>query len=140
MGLFREFVEREEFVEFIQQSFNQPQKQTSQTGQSWSAKKNDIMSFWKKLRPNSPIYISPMQKDPDGSMHSYGEDGIRISGSWNFIASILSRLKELINYENPNTKLRLSFRKVDQEKSGNKDSYVFYLNTEKRERKPKIFK
>ena len=67
---------------------------------------------------------------------SYGEDGVRITGSWSFIASILSRLKDLLQFENPKTKLRLSFKGVDNQQG--KQSFAFYSNLETRKpKKPK---
>ncbi len=134
MGSFREFIRQQDFVEFVQNVVNQPQQPQTPKPKVWSAKKDQVIQFWKNLRPNTPIYLVPMAEKPDGGTKSYGEDGIRISGSWNFISSILSRLKELLNYESPNTKLRLIFRGVDKTKMARSDreSYVFYLNLEKR--------
>lgn len=130
MGMFRDFIEREEFVQFVEDAMNAP----AQTPvKQWSASKAEIMDMWKKLSPTTPIYLTPMYKRSDGSTKSYGEDGVRITGSWHFIASVLGRLKELIGYENQQTKLRLIFRGVDQNKGRpDRNSYVFYLNSEER--------
>jgi hypothetical protein len=81
--------------------------------------------------------LTPMSEKPEGSDNtSYGEDGIRITGSAHFISAVLGRLKEIIGYENPQTKLRLIFRGVDQNKQSRPDrqSYVFYINLERRSR------
>ena len=94
--------------------------------------------MWKGLKPDLPIILTPMSEKPTGSEKtSYGEDGIRITGSASFISAILGRVKDIIGYENPNTKLRLIFRRVDQDRQARPDrqSYVFYINLEKRSRR-----
>lgn len=104
----------------------------------WSAKKAEIIQLWKNLRTDVPIIISPLSdqlENPNTEKSTYGEDGIRISGSWAFITSILAKIKELIYYENPQTKLRLVFRGVDKNKAiASKQAFVFYLNLERRSR------
>jgi hypothetical protein len=150
MESFKEFFGDSEFVEFVLNEFNEPQSssvaQNKKTGikikpQVWSAKKAEILQMWKTLKPNVPIFIEPMQEKPEGvEKSSYGEDGIRITGSFPFIAGVLSRLKDIITFENPNTKLRLIFRGVDSDRQARPDrrSYVFYINLENRsKRKPK---
>ena len=139
MGVFKEFIERDSFVEKLINEFDQggdavPDR-VNQTGKLWSAKKDDILKMWQNLRPDIPIMITPMDTTTDHD--SYGEDGIRISGSYNFITTVLGRIKDLAAYENPQTKLRLIFRGVDTKRnpSLNRPSYVFYLNLEKRSRK-----
>lgn len=137
MGTFRKFVEKAGFVDRLINEFDQygdavPERQYNQKGKVWSAKKDDIIRMWRNLRSDLPILITPMDTDDDKD--SYGEDGIRLTGSYEFISSILARLKELIGRENPQTKLRLVFRGVDSEHDARPDrpSYVFYLNVERR--------
>jgi len=136
---FREFVESNDQLNSLLNEFNNtamvpynPQAQPKQ--KLWSAKKPEILQMWKTFRPDTAIVISPIADDVANPSHStYGEDGLRITGSWQFITSILSRLKELSYYENPQTKLRLVLRAVDKSKSRtDRQSYVFYLNLEKR--------
>ena len=129
---FRDFLEEQEFVEFVINEFDGTA--TLQTGSKpWSAKKPEILQLWQKLRPDQPIYMTPMTKKLTGGNQSYGEDGVRITGSWNFISAIMGRIKEIMAYENPNSKLRLVFRGVDKAKGDpNKVSYVFYVNMENR--------
>jgi len=131
METFKEFLERD-FVGFVLNEFDQQQAPQVKT-KVWSAKKDEILRMWKTLRGDVPIMISPVSKMGDGQ--SYGEDGIRITGSWQFISSILGRLKEILVYENPQTKLRLSFRGVDSRGARpDRQSYVFYINLENRGR------
>ena len=126
MFSFKTFIEQEFFVEFVINEFNKP------SGSSWKAKKNQVMDTWQNLRPDVPIYMTPLKQGED--QKSYGEDGIRISGSWPFIASVLGRLKDLLQYENDQTRLRLVFKGVDTGDE-NKQTFVFYINVENRKKK-----
>ena len=97
----------------------------------WKAKKQQIQGFWSGLKPNLPLKMDAIPYDHKGS--TILQDGIRITGSKEFIASVLSRLKEFLLYENPNSKLVISYRQ--QAKSliqGNRDSYLFYLQVKNR--------
>jgi hypothetical protein len=100
----------------------------------WKATKDEIVAYWKSLRPETPIMMRPVGYDHKGS--TYGEDGIRITGSPQFIGSVLARLKEFLNYETPTTKLALVYRQTaspSQSMMGqNKTSYVFYIQTKER--------
>lgn len=129
MAAFRDFVEEHDFVGFVLNEFAGAGVTNSKP---WSAKKPEILQMWKTLQPNLPIYMTPITKKTGGTQ-SYGEDGIRITGSWNFIAAVMGRIKDLIAYEGPQTKLRLVFRGVDKSHGDpNKVSYVFYVNSEHR--------
>lgn len=153
MDSFKHFVEQQEFIDLILNEFNgvpsaqsspqtaiqSPQSaaiQPTQKVKQWSAKKDEILQMWQKMRADTPIIMTPVaDNQAAGTEHStYGEDGIRITGSWYFISSVLARIKEIIGYENPQNKLRLIFRGVDKARSGRADrqSYVFYVNLEKR--------
>lgn len=154
MGAFKEFiVEHGEFIDFVLDVVNEtgmvpsaqatPQAggavQPAQKAKPWSGKKPEILQMWKNLRQDTPIIMTPIVDNPNdqsNDTHStYGEDGIRITGSWYFISSVLSRLKEIIGYENPQQKLRLIFRGIDKSRGHRPDrqSYVFYCNLENRD-------
>lgn len=117
------------FKEFVN---NQLQQQ--QQDQLWKATKENIIKYWRELRQDTPIQITPISYQHKGS--TYGEDGIRITGSPVFIGTVLSRLKEILNYENSNTKLNLTFRQTkspSQSLNGlGKTSYVFYVSSKER--------
>ena len=74
----------------------------------WKAGKEEIVNFWKGIQTNIPFALKPIEYDHKGS--TIQEDGIRITGSKEFIASVLSRLKDFMIYENPDTKLMVSYR------------------------------
>ena len=149
MKSFKEYIDNTDFVDFVINEFDNvaqvaspqiaiPQPASSQAVSDvkpWSATKKEVLAMWRNIRPDIPIIIQPMKEKVEGSdRSSYGEDGIRITGTWNFISSVLGRLKDIITYENPKTRLRLIFRSV--EKSGDprpdKQTFVFYINMEKR--------
>ena len=151
MDSFKCFYDNHCFIESLVKEFNQTQP-TSFSGRSvygnankkvWSAKKAEILQLWRSLNSDTPIVIQPMTEKPDGvEKSSYGEDGVRITGSYEFITAVLSRIKEIINYENLDTKLRLVFRGVDSSKQPRPDrqSFVFYINLERRSKKRLIKK
>lgn len=147
MGAFREYFEEMEQVDKLVNEFNTAQQAAQSitnhgvVQKTWSAKKPQILQMWKNLRSDVPILVTPISGGGEGS--TYGEDGIRITGSWAFISAILARLKELAGYENPQIKLRLIFRGVDKAHARpDRQSFVFYFNLENRKRgkagRPKI--
>ena len=97
----------------------------------WKATKAQVMEFWKKIRPDTPIVMNPIPYDHKGS--TYEKDGIRVTGSKEFIASTISRLKAFIAYENPNTKLMLVYRETKPAINlGDQATFVFYLQAKAR--------
>lgn len=146
MSTFKEYLEQLKFVDFItnivESDNTAPSSQASGTAQNkpWSATKDEVIQIWRNLRPDTPVYMTPMKDDdevstnPTGGHSSYGEDGVRITGSWQFIASIMARLKEVLQYENPQHKLRVVFRGIDPTRVADpsKQAFAFYVNLEKR--------
>lgn len=140
MERFKDFIEQNLFLEAIGATGSYGGVATSYQGavqKPWSAKKNDILKFWQRLRFDLPIVIEPLDdRDTTSARKStYGQDGIRVTGSWNFIAGVLGRLKEILAYENPQTKLRLIFRQIDSTRLANleKQAFAFYINVERRD-------
>jgi hypothetical protein len=145
MESFKVFLEQQVFVDKVLREFEQPALDRPQgvywRGPSprWSAKKSEILQMWPQIAQDMPISITPIIKTPGSNNRSYGEDGIRITGSWPFITSVLGRLKEVLAYENPQTKLRLSFRAVEPDSgTPGKQSFVFYMNVEPRTEIPTV--
>lgn len=110
------------------------QSQTPVQDKKWKASKEEIVSFWRNLRPDTPILMRPVNYQHKGS--TYGEDGLRITGSPQFIGSVLSRLKEFLAFETPSTKLSLSYRETESPSKSMtgavKTSYVFYVQSKQR--------
>ncbi len=76
-------------------------------------KKCEAMQDWKLMTPDQPIlkHMLPIPYKASGS--TYGSCGIRIDGTHEFVSSVLSHLKELINGENHLTRLTLARNIVD---------------------------
>lgn len=98
---------------------------------SWSGKKQEIINFWKAL-PEMPLLVSPIPSSHKGS--TFSEDGIRITGSPNYIYSVLARLKDFLPLEGEGTKLQLLFKESDRVNPNrpNKKSYAFYIQVKQR--------
>lgn len=135
------------FKEFMQQQdqMAMPDPNVAPMGQQpvlpqkkkWKATKEQIISYWRGIRDDVPIAIKPIPYEHKGS--TYGEDGIRLTGSPDFIGSMLPRLKELLAYETPSTKLALVYRETESPSKtavgASKTSYVFYLQVKDRGQK-----
>lgn len=100
----------------------------------WKAGKDEIMNFWKGVQTNMPFALKAIPYDHKGS--TIQEDGLRITGSKEFIQSVISRLKDFMLYENPETKLMVSYRQSPKSLTpGNRNSYTFYLQVKQRGKK-----
>ncbi len=100
----------------------------------WKASKEEIMAYWQNLRADTPIQMNPIEYRHTGS--TYGEDGIRLTGSPQFITSVMARLKEVLNFESPTTKLAVTYRQTESPSKvamgEGKTSYVFYVAARQR--------
>ena len=100
-------------------------------------KKAEILEHWRRLRGNQPITMRPVPYKHEGS--TYDQDGIRITGSKQFIDSILSRIKDLLDHENDNTRLQLVYkRSVDKDTGEELDSYNCYIQVHERGQEARI--
>lgn len=95
----------------------------------WNAKKEEILEFWRTLKPNLPLKVEPIPKIHEGTR--YTEDGLRITGSPEFINGILSRLKDFINYETTGTKLDVEYKQIQSTKFA-KTAYACYIHVEQK--------
>lgn len=110
------------------------------TKPKWKASKAQILKYWKTLGGEQPIPMKPIKYDHKGS--TYGEDGIRITGSPNFIQAVLGKLRELLRYEGPETKLGVVYRQTFSKKREamglSPISFVFYIQSKERGKKRKF--
>ena len=101
----------------------------------WKAKRADILQFWQGLRPNQPIRPTPVSKHHKGT--KFRQDGLRVTGSPDFINGVLSRLKDLLQFEtNPGTKLEVEYRQIESKEGvlQGEPIYVAYIHViEKRD-------
>jgi hypothetical protein len=99
----------------------------------WKASKKQILNFWSKLPENMPLVADkPIPSRYQGQTYSY--DGMRITGTSQFINSIMSKIKDIVKFDDNNTKLNLIYR---QQVDKNTDyplpnSFVFYVQVRER--------
>jgi hypothetical protein len=94
-------------------------------------KKNEMLEHWQGLEPNQPIKVTPVPYKHQGS--TYAEDGIRITGSQQFIDSVLSCLKPLLDYEGTDTRLQVVYKEsTDRETGADLHSYNCYIQVHQR--------
>jgi hypothetical protein len=104
-----------DFKKFISQTSAQPNH--------WKGKSEDVIRSWQDIVPNQPIQMMPVSKQHKGT--KFQEDGIRLTGSSNFINSVLSRLKDVLKQT-----LNVEYREL-QNKTGVANigkKYVFYAH------------
>ena len=78
--------------------------------------KATALSLWEGLE-HRKLKPEPIAYKHSGS--TIDQDGIRICGSPEFIAAVMERLKDLLEYEGQNTRLSIAFSELN-DKSGNK--------------------
>ena len=101
-------------------------------------KKAQILEHWRQLHPNQPIAISPVAYKHRGS--TYDQDGIRLTGSRQFIDSVLSRLMDLLDSESGTTRLQLVYKEsIDKDTGEPLLSYNAYIQVHERGREAQIF-
>ncbi len=93
--------------------------------------KEPFLKHWSKLRPNQKLSPKPVRYTHEGS--TYAEDGVRITGSKAFVDSVLSRLKDLLQYEGEETRLQVVYKKsMDRECGKTLTSYNCYIQVHAR--------
>jgi len=94
-------------------------------------RKSEMLNHWQGIEPNQTIKIGVVPYKHQGS--TYAEDGIRITGSTEFIDSVLSRLKDLLNHENGNTRLQVNYQESKDRGTGAAlGSYNCYIQVHER--------
>jgi hypothetical protein len=96
-------------------------------------KKAQLVNHWESLPENQPIKPSAVPYKHEGS--TYDQDGIRITGSEIFIDGVLSRIKDLLQYEHGNTRLQVNYQETVDRYSGQKTgTYNCYVQVHQRGR------
>ena len=94
-------------------------------------KKGDFLQHWNLIEPNQKLNIRPIAYKHKGS--TFDEDGIRILGTPEFIDAVLSRIKDLIDYENGSTRLSISHSEATDKETGRPlGSYEAYIQVHQR--------
>jgi len=110
-------------------------EQFQQKPMVWKAKKKDILTFWQNLPGNMPIQPSkPVPFRHKGATYKY--DGIRVTGSNQFINAAISRLKDLTNYEGDTSRLHLIYKQQIDKKTQYPlpNTFVFYAQARERDK------
>jgi hypothetical protein len=113
------------FRDFIEQAKAPPPRVHAQV---WHASKDEIIQMWENLKP-SPIQMAAIPENQKGTrLHN---DGLRITGSASFINSVLSRLKDLLQYEkNPGSRFDLEYREIETKVPNSSPNYLCYIHVE----------
>lgn len=93
-------------------------------------KKKEFLEHWQGLKRKRPLKPHPIPYKHKGS--TFDEDGIRICGSQKFIDAILSRLTELLAYENAETRLQVSYKQAVDKNGKPLNSYTCYIQVAER--------
>ena len=95
-------------------------------------RKNEFLNYWKGLQAQQAVEPQPIAYKHEGS--TYDEDSIRLTGSRRFIDSVLSRLHDLLEYENSTTRLQVVYKEtVDrQTKEIIPDAFNCYVQVHER--------
>ena len=104
---------------------------------SWKAKREEILTLWKNIRPYLPIDAETVPEEHEGTRYRY--DGIRLNGRASFINAILSRMKEFLHYDGQSgVRLDVEYQQIET-KEGELQSeprFVCYIHL--MEDKPKL--
>ena len=95
----------------------------------WKASREEIFRLWQSLHPNIPIRITPIPPTHKGTR--FDNDGLRITGTAEFITSILARLKDFMPLDHGvGTKLDVEYRQTGHKKDDINGApvYVFYIH------------
>jgi hypothetical protein len=93
--------------------------------------KEPFLRHWAKQRANQRLNPKPVRYTHEGS--TYAEDGIRITGRKAFVDSVLSRLKDLLQFESEETRLQVVYKKsTDRESGKTLTSYNCYVQVHAR--------
>lgn len=93
----------------------------------WVAKKKDVLQLWNSIPSDAPINPAPVPKFHSGNR--FDQDGVRITGSSQFVNSVLGRLKPFLFYaEHPSLDLDVKYRQVLRKEMSDKPSFACYIN------------
>lgn len=123
-----------EFREFVDSTEASAQLYVEQVQKLWKAKRDQILQHWAKLPPNLQIKVEPISSVHRGTR--YRSDGIRLTGSPQFINAVLSRIKDIMAYENPETQVEVEFEQISSAKGFDPKydtpKYVMYVHVAQR--------
>ena len=93
-------------------------------------KKAEMIEHWKTIE-EKPLHPAVVPYKHEGS--TYDQDGIRITGSQDWIDAVLYRLRDLLQYENGETRLQVVYKESqDRETGAPLDSWNCYVQVHER--------
>jgi len=93
-------------------------------------RKTDFLDYWAMLHDDIPLEPEPIPYKHEGT--NFGNDTIRITGSRKFIDGVLSRLKELLQYEADSTRLQVLYQQTVDKNGKEFDSWNCYIQVHER--------
>lgn len=98
---------------------------------SSSTSKKELLTHWRNLSPDQPLRPVAVAYKHEGS--TYACDGIRITGDRDWIDAVLSRLKDLLPFENTATRFQVSYQEAtDKDTRHPLGSYACYVQVHRR--------
>jgi len=95
--------------------------------------KNDFLTVWHNIDENKPLRPEYISYGHKGS--TIDEDGIRICGSLGFIESVISRLGDLLKFENNDaTRLNVACSEITDKETGKRMTGKFRCSIQVHER------
>lgn len=92
--------------------------------------KKQALEHWRALE-DAPLAPEPVPYKHSGS--TFERDGVRITGSREFIDAVLSRLRPLLAFENGTTRLELAYQQATDRDTGYPlDSWSCYVKVHER--------
>jgi len=99
--------------------------------------KASMLKHWAGIEPDQPVNPQPVPYKHSGS--TYAQDGIRITGSREFIDAMLSRIKDLLAFENASTRLQVNYQESKDKETGHPiNSHNCYIQVHQRGREARI--
>jgi len=96
-----------------------------------SLRKAEFLSYWGAMKRKRTLAPKPVPYKFSGS--TYAEDGIRITGSRKFVDQVLSRLTDLLVYENDMTRLQVVYKQSTNKETGQPiDAWNCYIQVHTR--------
>ena len=94
-------------------------------------RKAEFLKHWMEMPASQEITPTSVPYKHEGK--TFNEDGIRITGSRKFIDSVLSRLKDMLHFENGETRLQTIYQETKDKDSGEPTgSYSCYIQVHER--------
>lgn len=99
-------------------------------------KKEAFLRRWKKIKPGQKIEPRVVPYKHKGS--TFDQDSIRITGTPEFIDSVLSRIKDMLEHESVATRLQISYTEATDMKKNPLGTFKCYIQVHQRGREAQM--